>query len=395
MIRHDELAAGGGREAVHAPARGLELVGNDAINPAAPSAQRPRTDYANQLKAMNSSRGKELASLSFRNQQENSMKPYAALVLSLGMAVAPSMLQAQDAWPARPITFLVPYGAGGYTDLVGRLTARYVEKALGKPVIVDTRPGAGGIVGTQAVVNAAADGYMFCVCSIGAISIAPFDPNQKVAYDPVRDLAPVGVVSSIAQAVIVKKDLPVKTMAELVSYAKANPGKLNYGSSGAGGLTHYSVELFQARTGIKVVHIPFKGGAQSTAAVVAGEVDFSFANMTDAMPQVQGGSVRGLAVTSQKRSPYLPDLPTVHEAVLANFVVETWNGIMAPSKTPEPIVRRLSEILIKMADDPEAKEIMRRAGADTVKTTPEEYRAQIAQEIAQWKPLIEEIAQKK
>src|SRR3984893_7459040 len=209
---------------------------------------------------MNSSGGKKLA-FAPSSQQENTMKPYAALVLSLGIAWAPSTLRAQDAWPARPITLLVPYGAGGYTDLVARLTARYAEKALGKPVIVDNRVGAGGIVGTQAVVNAPPDGYMFCVCSIGAISIAPFDQSQKVGYDPVRDLAPVGVVSSIAQVVIVKKDLPVKTMCELVSYAEANPGKLNYGSSGAGGLTHYSVELFQARTGIKVVHIPFKGGS--------------------------------------------------------------------------------------------------------------------------------------
>jgi tripartite-type tricarboxylate transporter receptor subunit TctC len=323
------------------------------------------------------------------------MKHVAGLALSLGITLAPSMLRAQDAWPARPITFVVPYGAGGYTDLVGRLAARYVEKALGKPVIVDNRAGAGGIVGTQAVANAAADGYMLCVCSIGAISIAPFDPNQKVGYDPLRDLAPVGIVSSISQAVIVKKDLPVKTLAEFVSYAKANPGKLNYGSSGAGGLTHYSVELFQTRTGIKVVHIPFKGGAPSTAAVVSGEVDFSFANMTDGLPQVQAGSVRGLAVTSLKRSSYLPDLPTVHETVLPDFVVETWNGVMAPSKTPEPIIRKLSEILIKMAEDPEVKEIMRKAGADTVKTTPEQYRAQIVKEIAQWKPLIQEIAEKK
>src|SRR4029450_7297638 len=146
---------------------------------------------------------------------------------------------------------------------------------------------------------------------------------------------------------------PVNSPAELVPSAKANTGKLNSGSSGAGGLTHYSVELFQARTGIKVVHIPFKGGAQSTAAVVAGEGDFSFANMTDGLPQVQGGSVRGLAVTSHKRSPYLPDLPTVHEAILPDFLVETWNGIMAPSKTPDPIIRKLAEILIKMADDPE------------------------------------------
>src|SRR4029450_1425852 len=155
---------------------------------------------------------------------------------------------------------------------------------------------------------------------------------------------------------------PVNSPAELVPSAKANTGKLNYGSSGAGGLTHYSVELFQARTGIKVVHIPFKSGAPSTAAVVAGEVDFAFANMTEGLPQVQAGSVRGLAVTSLKRSPYLPDLPTVGETVLPGFVVETWNGIMAQSKTPEPIIRKLSEILLKMADDPEVKEIMRRAG---------------------------------
>jgi tripartite-type tricarboxylate transporter receptor subunit TctC len=324
------------------------------------------------------------------------MKRAAGLLLSLGVVLAPSVLQAQDAWPTRPITLVVPYGAGGYTDLVGRLTARFVEKALGKPVVVDNRAGAGGIVGTQAVVNAPPDGYTFCVCSIGAISVAPFDPHQKVSYDPLKDLAPVGVVSSIAQVVIVKKDLPLKSLAELVSYAKANPGKLNYGSSGAGGLTHYSVELFQARTGIKVVHIPFKGGAPSTAAVVAGQVDFSFANMTDGLPQVTSGSVHGLAVTSHNRSPYLPDLPTVQEAAaLPGFVVETWNGIMAPAKTPQPIVQKLSEILIKMADDPGVKEIMRKAGSDTAKTTPAEFRAQILREIAQWTPLIKEITAKK
>ena len=175
------------------------------------------------------------------------MRQLAGLACALAMALAAGVSHAQDAWPSRTITFIVPYAAGGYTDLVARLAARYVEAALGKTVIVDDRAGAGGIVGTQAVANAAPDGYTFCVCSIGAISIAPF--IQKVGYDPVRDLAPIGVVSSIAQIVIVKKDLPVKTMAELVAYAKAHPGKLNYGSSGAGGLTHYSVELFQTRTG--------------------------------------------------------------------------------------------------------------------------------------------------
>jgi tripartite-type tricarboxylate transporter receptor subunit TctC len=318
------------------------------------------------------------------------MKQVAGIALALAIGAAPGMVQAQDAWPSRTITFVLPYAPGGYTDLVARLTARYVEKALGKAVVVDSRAGGGGIVGTQAVVNSAPDGYTFCVCSIGAISIAPF--AQKIGYDPVQDLAPVGLVSSIVQAVIVRKDLPAKTMGELVAYAKANPGKLNYGSSGAGGLTHYSVELFQARTGTKAVHIPFKGGAPSTAAVVSGDVDFAFANITDALPQIEAGTVRVLAVTSLERSPYLPDVPSVHETVIREFLVETWNGIMAPAKTPEPIIRRMAEVLIQMADDPETKEAMRKAGATTVKTTPEQFRAQIAQEMAQWKPLIQEIA---
>jgi tripartite-type tricarboxylate transporter receptor subunit TctC len=321
------------------------------------------------------------------------MKHLGRLAPVLAMAMAPSVTHAQEAWPSRSITFIVPYAAGGYTDLIGRMTARYVERSLGKTVIVDDRPGGGGIVGTQAVANAPPDGYTFCVCSVGAVSIAPF--AQKVGYDPMRDLLPIGIVSSITQAVIVNKDLPVKTLTEFVSYAKAHPGKLNYGSSGVGGLTHYAVELFLARTGATAVHIPFKGGAPSTAAVVSGDVDFAFANMTDALPLIEAGLVRGLGVTSLERSAYIPDLPSVHEAVVPNFIVETWNGVIAPPRTPEPIIRKMSGILIKMADDPAAKESMRKAGADTVKTTPEQYRAQIQQEIAQWKPLIVEIAEKK
>jgi tripartite-type tricarboxylate transporter receptor subunit TctC len=263
---------------------------------------------------------------------------------------------------------------------------------LAKTIIVDNRAGAGGIVGTQAVVNAPPDGYTFCVCSIGAISIAPF--IQKVGYDPVRDLVPIGIVSSIPQVVIVNKNLPVKTLPELVAYAKAHPGKLNYGSSGAGGLTHYAVELFLARTGTTAVHIPFKGGGQSTAAVISGDVDFAFANLTDALPQIEADVVRGLAVTSRERSAYVLDLPTVHETI-ADFIVETWNGIIAPPGTPVPIIRAMSAILLKMADDPGVRASMRKAGADTVKNTPDEYRAQILQEIVQWKPLIAEIADKK
>ena len=319
------------------------------------------------------------------------MKHVAGLALLLGIALAPGPLRAQ-AWPERPITLVVPYAPGGYTDLTARLTARYLEKALGKPVVVDGRPGAGGIVGTQAVASAAPDGYTFCVCSVGAISVAPF--AQKVGYDPVKDLAPVSIISTIVQAVVVKKALPVTTMAELVAYAKANPGKLNFGSSGAGGLTHFSVELFQARTGTSMVHIPFKGGAPAMAAVLSGDIDLSFANMTDALPQIEADTVRGLAVTSLERSPYFPNLPSIHETVSPHFIVETWNAIIAPPKTPEPIIQKMAEVLIKMADDPEVIAAMRKLGGSTVKNTPEQFRTQIAQEIEQWKPLIKEIAEK-
>jgi tripartite-type tricarboxylate transporter receptor subunit TctC len=322
---------------------------------------------------------------------EVAMTLLGRILLTLGLFAAPTALHAQS-WPDRPITLLVPYAPGGYTDLVGRLTARYMEKALGKTVIVENRAGAGGIVGTQAVANAAPDGYTFCVCSVGAVSIAPF--AQKISYDPAKDLAPVGLVSTIVQAVIVKKDLPVKSMAELVAYAKANPGRLNYGSSGAGGLTHYSVELFEARTGTHMVHIPFKGGALSTAAVMSGDVDVSFANMTDALPQIEAGTVRGIGVTSLERSPYFPDLPSIHETVVPNFLVETWNGVMAPAKTPEPIINKMADLLIKMADDPEIKEQMRKAGGSTVKTTPAQFRTQIEQEMAQWRPMVAEILAK-
>ena len=320
------------------------------------------------------------------------MKLLTGLGLALGIALTPGVAQAQAAWPERPITFVVPYAPGGYTDLTARLTARYVEKALGKPVVIDSRPGAGGIVGTQAVASAAPDGYTFCVCSVGAISVAPF--AQKVGYDPIKDLAPVSIISTIVQAVVVKKALPVKSMAELVAYAKANPGKLNFCSSGAGGLTHFSVELFQARTGTSMVHIPFKGGAPAMAAVLSGDIDLSFANMTDALPQIEADTVRGLAVTSLERSPYFPNLPSIHETVSPHFIVETWNAIIAPPKTPEPIIQKMAEVLIKMADDPEVIAAMRKLGGSTVKNTPEQFRTQIAQEIEQWKPLIKEIAEK-
>jgi tripartite-type tricarboxylate transporter receptor subunit TctC len=310
----------------------------------------------------------------------------------MGTGLSATTASAQE-WPTKPIKLVVPYAPGGYTDAVGRITARFLEKELGQTVIVDNRAGAGGIVGSDLVSKSPGDGYTLCVCSVGAISIAPV--AQTTSYDPVKSFKPISVVSTIPQTVIVNPSLPINSMEDLVKYAKANPGKLTYGSSGAGGLMYFSVALFDARVGTKMTHVPFKGGSPATAAVVAGEVNLSFTNMTDALPQIEANTVRALAVTSATRSEFTPKLPTVAETVSPGYAVESWNGIMAPASTPDAIVEKVSAALKKMAADPEVKKNMAVAGASTVFTTPAEYTAQITKEVEQWRTLLKEISEKK
>lgn len=298
-----------------------------------------------------------------------------------------------ETWPSRPIKLVVPYAPGGYTDGVARVAARFMEKELGQTVVVDNRAGGGGIVGSDAVANAPADGYTLCMCSVGAISVAPI--AQKTNYDPLKSFQPISVVTTIPQTVIVRPSLPVNTIEELVAYAKANPGKLNYGSSGAGGLMHYSVALFQTRTGTSMVHVPFRGGAPATAAVVAGDVDLTFTNMTDALPQIEANTVRALASTGKQRSEFAPQLPTIAEKLLPDYSAESWNGVMGPAGMPEGIVRKLSSLFEKMAADREVKKQMGTIGASTVYITPAAFQEQINQEVEQWKALLKEIADRK
>jgi tripartite-type tricarboxylate transporter receptor subunit TctC len=320
------------------------------------------------------------------------MKRILLAALLMGTGLNATVASAQE-WPTKPIKLVVPYAPGGYTDAVGRITARFLEKELGQTVIVDNRAGGGGIVGSDLVSKSPGDGYTLCVCSVGAISIAPV--AQTTSYDPIKSFKPISVVSTIPQTVIVNPSLPINSMEDLVKYAKANPGKLTYGSSGAGGLMYFSVALFDARVGTKMTHVPFKGGSPATAAVVSGEVNLSFTNMTDALPQIEANTVRALAVTSATRSEFTPKLPTVGETVSPGYAVESWNGIMAPAATPDAIIAKLSEVLKKMAVDPEVKKNMAVAGASTVFTTPAEYTAQINKEVEQWRTLLKEIAEKK
>jgi tripartite-type tricarboxylate transporter receptor subunit TctC len=310
----------------------------------------------------------------------------------MGTGLIATVASAQE-WPSKPIKLVVPYAPGGYTDAVGRITARFLEKELSQTVIVENRAGGGGIVGSDLVSKSPGDGYTLCVCSVGAISIAPV--AQTTSYDPLKSFKPISVVSTIPQTVIVNPSLPINSMEDLVKYAKANPGKLTYGSSGAGGLMYFSVALFDARVGTKMTHVPFKGGSPATAAVVSGEVNLSFTNMTDALPQIEANTVRALAVTSASRSEFLPKVATVAETVSPGYAVESWNGIMAPASTPDAIVTKISAALKKMAADPEVKKNMAVAGASTVFTTPAEYTAQIGKEVDQWRTLLKEISDKK
>lgn len=320
------------------------------------------------------------------------MKKLLAAACSLVTLMGANVASAET-WPSKTIRLVVPYAPGGYTDSVGRITARYLEKALGQTVVVENRAGAGGIVGTDLVAKSPGDGYTLCMCSIGAVSVAPV--AQTVQYDPLKDFKAISPVSTIPQTVIANAAFPVKSIEELVTYAKANPGKVTYASSGAGGLMYFSVQLFQARTGTKMTHVPFKGGSPATAAVVSGEVNITFTNMTDALPQIEAKKVHGLAVTSAARSEFAKDLPTVAETVAPGFEAVSWNGVLAPASTPDDVVKKISTALKAMSEDADVKKSMAIVGASTTFETPEQYSATIAREVEQWKTLLKEISAQK
>ena len=289
------------------------------------------------------------------------LKTVVAAVASLASFGA----MAQDAWPSKPITMVVPYAPGGYTDTVGRITARYLEQALGVNVLVDNRAGAGGIVGTQAVARAPADGYTLCMCSAGAISIAPL--AQKTGYDPLKDLAPVSIVSTIPQTVIVNNNLPVKSMDELVAYAKANPGKLNYGSPGPGSANRLEMEIFQLLTGTRLTHVPYKGGAgPAMIGLLGNEVQTMFVTFSSAVNFTRQNRVRMLGVIAPKRVAALPEIPTMAEQGFKDMVVGSWQGVFLAKGTPQAIVNRVFDVVQETMKTPEIGKRLEEGGVDVV-----------------------------
>ena len=308
----------------------------------------------------------------------------AALALLLVLVFNP--VQAQDAWPSRPIRFILPFPPGGGTDILGRLIAERLSTSLGQPVVTENRGGAGGNVGAEAAAKSAPDGYTIVLVA-PSLAISP-TLYSKINYDPVKDFAPVSLVATVPNVMITQPSLPVQTLGEFIAYAKGKPGALNFGSGGAGTSNHLAGELFNIVTGVKLVHVPYKGVNLAMQDVLAGNVHLVFIGIPAAAPHIKSGKLRALAVVAPRRSAALPDVPTVAEAGLQNFEVTTWYGILAPAGTPRPIVNRLNAELLKILHAPEMQEKLAATGTEPLTSTPEEFADYIKRETAKWADVI-------
>jgi tripartite-type tricarboxylate transporter receptor subunit TctC len=304
----------------------------------------------------------------------------SATVLQTGIAHAAE-------WPDRPIRMIVPFAAGGNTDIVARTVAQYLQPLLGQTVIVENKAGAGGMIATDYVAKSPPDGYTLLMSSTGPHTVLPsIMPNIK--YDPIKDLAPVSNVSSNALVLLVNPSLPVHSVSELIALAKRQPGKLSFSSAGIGGTTHMSAEMFKAMAGIDLLHVPYKGGAPATTAALAGEVQITFANLSDAIPQMKLGKLRALAVTSATRQPQAPEVPTIAESGLPNYECIVWNGVVAPGGTPPAIINKIAAAIHTITRDPAFQAKMTQIGSVPIGDTPEQFRAFIGKEITAWHKVV-------
>ncbi len=311
---------------------------------------------------------------------------YALTGMLLVVTATATAAQPAANYPNKPIRIVVPQSAGGSTDLTARLIAQKLADALGQPVVVDNRPGAGSIIGTDLVAKAAPDGYTLLVVA-SSITINP-SLHKKLPFDPIRDLAPVSQLSAFPNMLVVHPAVPVKTVQELIALAKAKPGQINYGSSGAGTGTHLSAELFKSMTGVDMVHVPYKGGGPAVTALLGGQVQLNFATIPSVLPHVRAGKLRAVAVTTLKRSPAAPDVPTIAESGVPGYDHGPWNGMLAPAKTPKAVIARLNAEVARIIHLPEAKAVLVHEGAEPVGNTPEEFAAIIRTETAKWAKVI-------
>ena len=306
------------------------------------------------------------------------------LALALALTLVSAAAAPADDYPTRPIRLIVPFAAGGAADSVARIIGKRVGDALGQTFVIEDRGGGGGIIGTELVKNADADGYTLLLGQSGPISINP-GIYPKLSYDPEKDFVPITMTTSYPYIVVVNPSLGVKTLQELVALAKSRPGQLNYGTAGVGASNHLVTELFDSRAGIKMTHIPYRGTALAVADLIAGQVQVVFADPVSALSQVNAGSLIAIAVTSKERAPVAPDVPTISESGYPGFDAIAWHGIMAPAGTPPAIVGRLNTEIVKALKDPQTAKLIEAQSIQVVGNSPEAFAGFIKQDIAVWK----------
>lgn len=306
----------------------------------------------------------------------------AALLVSFALPAAPALAQR---YPSRPIRLVVPFAPGGGTDVVARALSQELAESLQQTLVVDNRGGGGGSIGTEIVVRAAPDGYtLLLVTSSYGTNAAVY----KLGFDPLADVTPISMVGESGYVVALHPAVPIASVKELIAYAKANPDKLNYGSSGSGGTTHLAPALFGLMTGTKMTHVPYRGGGPAIVDLLAGHIQLMFSPMPLVVPHMKTGRVRGIAITTLKRSSVLPDVPTVAESGVPGYEAVLWFGVLGPKQLPDNVVSRLSAELANALHAPELKKHMVSLGLEMPDTTPEYFRRVIERDIAKWKKVV-------
>ncbi len=290
-------------------------------------------------------------------------------------------------YPTKPIRLVITYPPGGNTDLVGRALALKLGEFMGQQVVVDNRGGAGGVLGSMITAQSAPDGYTIMLGTSAGMVINPL-LSRKLTYDPVRDFAPVSMVVIVPQLLVINPQLPVKNVRELIAFAKAKPGYLNAGSSGVGTPNHFGTELLKWLAGVDIVHVPYKGGAPALTDLLGGQIQMAFSSVPAVLPHIKAGRLVALGVGSAKRSPALPNIPTIAEAGVPGYEYTTWYGIFAPAKTPRTLIARLNAEIVKAMETPDIKDRFTALGGDPDPGTPEELRAYMANESAKWAKII-------
>src|ERR1700685_3435076 len=307
------------------------------------------------------------------------------IAVLLTVTLAAGAAQAQD-YPNRPVKIIVPTPPGGPVDVIPRITANYLQTALGRGMVVENRAGARNTIGSKDAAEATPDGHTLLYSSASGLVIAPL-LHPDAGYDPLASFEPVALVGESSNILVVNPSLPVNSVQELVAYAKANPGKVNFSSGGIGVVPHLIGEMFKAQAGIDIVHVPYKGGGPSIADLVAGNMQMTFEATTVLLPLIESGRLRALAVTTPKRIPQLADVPTMIESGYPNFVTVGWTGLLAPAHTPQPIVAKLNAAINAGLQTPQMRNALAALSAAPMGGTPADFTAQIKLDIAKWSPI--------